>query len=154
MTEIPLMPLWVTVFLTIWAPVGPLIGILIGHYLSRSQQRRQWVADNEVKEWRELLTILTTSFISIVQTDDKLPKVPGEEIERLKRRHEARTLASEVLANRIFIAHAVSSWKMFERWKGALERFDEDHNAASFGTAFGKLNALILEGARVHIGRV
>ncbi len=148
------MPLWVTVFLTIWAPVGPLLGILIGHYLTRSQQRRQWVADNEVTEWRELLTTLTTSFIAIVQTDEKIPRVPGEEIAELKRWLQARTLANEVLTNRIFIAHTVRGWEMFTKWKTALARFDQDHDPETFGTAFGELNALILKGARAHIGRV
>jgi len=148
------MPLWVTVFLTIWAPVGPLIGIMLGAYLSRSQQRRQWVADNEVKEWRELLTTLTTSFTAIIQTDEKLPKAPGEEIERLKRWLQARTLAGEVLTNRIFIAHAVSSFEIFDKWKTALARFDQDHDPKAFGKAFGELTVLILGGARAHIGRV
>ena len=126
---------------------------MIGHYLSRSQQRRQWVADNEVKEWRELLTTLTTSFIAIVQTVEKLPKVPGEEIEGLKRGLQARTLASEVLANHIFNAHTLRK-EMFTRWKTALERFDRDYDSETFGTAFGEFNALILKRARAHIGRV
>lgn len=148
------MPLWVTVFLTIWAPVGPLVGILIGHYLSRSHQRRQWIADNEVKEWRELLTTLTTSFTAIVQTDDALPKVPGEETERLKKSLHARTLAGEVLANRIFVSREARANGLYERWKKALDEFDEDHDVTKFGTAFGELTGSILKGARVHIGRV
>jgi hypothetical protein len=154
MHEVPLMPLWVTLFLTIWAPVGPLVGIGIGHYLSRSQQRRQWLADNEVKEWRELLTTLTTSFIATVQTDDKIPKVPGEEIESLKRKLQARNLVNEVLTNRIFIAGEVRDRGLFTRWKTALGRFDQDHDPETFGTAFGELSALILMGARAHIRKV
>jgi hypothetical protein len=154
MTEVPLFPWWFTLLLAMWAAAGPLVGILIGHFLSRSQQRKQWVADNEVKEWREVLTTLTTALIAIVETDEKIPKVPGEEIERLKRRHEARNLVNEVLANRIFIAHTVRSCDMFTMWKNALERFDHDHDAETFGKAFGELTALVLKGAKAHIGRV
>jgi hypothetical protein len=58
MTEVPLMPLWVTLFLTIWVPLGPLVGLAIGHYLSRSQQRKHWIADNAKEEYRELLGAL------------------------------------------------------------------------------------------------
>jgi hypothetical protein len=56
MQESPLSPLWVTVFLTIWAALGPLAGILVGHYLTRSWQRRQWIADNQKEEYRKLLS--------------------------------------------------------------------------------------------------
>ena len=49
------MPLWVTIFFTVWAAVGPLVGILIGHYLGRSWQRRQWLADNRKEEYRRVL---------------------------------------------------------------------------------------------------
>jgi len=55
MSEVPLMPLWVTIFLTLWAAVGPLVGILIGHYLVRSWQKRQWLADNQKEEYRKVL---------------------------------------------------------------------------------------------------
>jgi hypothetical protein len=55
MQEVLLFPLWVTVFLTIWAAVGPLLGIVVGHYLTRSWQRRQWLADNRKDEYRKLL---------------------------------------------------------------------------------------------------
>jgi hypothetical protein len=55
MQEVPLFPLWVTVFLTMWASVGPIVGILAGHYLTRSWQRRQWLADNRKDEYRKLL---------------------------------------------------------------------------------------------------
>jgi hypothetical protein len=55
MQEVPLFPLWVTVFLTIWVPIGPLMGIVVGHYLTRSWQHRQWIADNQKEEYKNLL---------------------------------------------------------------------------------------------------
>jgi len=55
MQEVSLFPLWVTVFLTVWAAVGPLLGIVVGHYLTSSWQRRQWLADNRKDEYRKLL---------------------------------------------------------------------------------------------------
>jgi hypothetical protein len=154
MAEIPLMPLWVTIFLTLWAPVGPLIGLLIGHFLSRSEQRRQWVADNEVKEWRELLTTLTTSFQTVVRTDKSIPAVPGEEIQRMTENLNARMLANEVLANRIFIAREVRKAELFNRWRKGLEEFDKDHDAIKIGTVFGELTVSILRGADKHIRKV
>jgi len=52
---------WATVILAIWAAVGPLVGIYVGHHLLRSQQRRQWLADNRIQEWREVMTTLHKS---------------------------------------------------------------------------------------------
>lgn len=59
MSEVPLFPLWVTVFLTIWAVVGPLLGVAVGHYLVRSWERKRWLADNRKDEYRRVLAGLT-----------------------------------------------------------------------------------------------
>jgi hypothetical protein len=67
MHEIPLFPWWVTLVLTIWASVGPLVGILIGHYLGKSWQRRQWIADNQKEEYRRLLRALNGLNVKLVQ---------------------------------------------------------------------------------------
>jgi hypothetical protein len=58
MSEIPLFPLWVTVLVYIWALIGPLAGILMGHYMVRSWERRRWLADNQKEEYRRVLTAL------------------------------------------------------------------------------------------------
>lgn len=42
-------------FLTVWAAVGPLVGIIIGHYLVRSWERKRWLADNRKEEYRRFL---------------------------------------------------------------------------------------------------
>ena len=66
----------------------------------------------------------------------------------------AKTPANEVLANRIFIAHAVRKEDLAGRWRTAVKVFDEDDDPIKFGTAFGELTASILKGARAHIGKV
>jgi hypothetical protein len=162
MTEVALFPLWVTVFVTIWGLVAPFIGTLfgvwMGHRFSRSQQRRQWVADNEVKEWQELLTTLTSSFTTIVQVDAALVSVgdrlaPADKLEKMKENLTARTLAQRVLVNRIFIASEVRQLEIYKKWSAALEEFDRTHDA-ELGTKFGEITAIILVGARAHIEKV
>jgi hypothetical protein len=157
MTEVTLFPLWVTVFITIWGLVAPFIGTLfgvwMGHHFSRSQQRMQWLTDNKVREWQELLTTLTTSFTTIVGTNPSLPKA-GDEIERMKENFLARKMANDVLFNRLFIAGEELQHGLYKKWRHALEEFDQDHDPAKFGTAWGKINALILAGARADIEKV
>jgi hypothetical protein len=142
------------IVLTTWGAVSGLVGVWVGHRLSRDWEKRQWVADNEIQEWKELLTILTTSFQTIVRTNVLLPAVPGEEIERLKEAARARFLANEILTNRIFISREMTRDCLFEKWTKSLEQFDQDHDTKKLGRDFGELNALILIGAREHIGNV
>ena len=66
MQQLPLLPVWVTVLLTIWVPVGPLVGILSAHYLTRSWQRTQWIADNQKEEYRKLLAALTKINVALL----------------------------------------------------------------------------------------
>jgi hypothetical protein len=42
-----------------WAAVGPLIGVLVGAYLTGRRQKRDWLADNKKEEYRELLSAMT-----------------------------------------------------------------------------------------------
>ena len=58
MQEVPLLPWWFTLSLAVWAAIGPLAGILIGHYLTRSWQREQRIADDRKAEYRRLLAAL------------------------------------------------------------------------------------------------
>jgi len=67
MQEVPLLPFWMTVSLTIWAAAGPLVGILLGHYLAASWQRKQWIADNQKEEYRRVLAGLNRINIVLTQ---------------------------------------------------------------------------------------
>jgi hypothetical protein len=44
-----------TIILGIWGALAPLIGIFVGHWLTKSWQRRQWLADNQKEEYRRIL---------------------------------------------------------------------------------------------------
>jgi hypothetical protein len=47
-----------------WAAVGPLIGVLVGAYLT-GRQKRDWLADNKKEEYRELLSAMKKRSASI-----------------------------------------------------------------------------------------
>jgi len=51
--------------LIVWGAIGPFVGILVGHVLTRSWQQKQWMLDRRKEEWRELLTTLARSFVTI-----------------------------------------------------------------------------------------
>jgi hypothetical protein len=146
---------WATVILAIWAAVGPLVGIYVGHHLLRSQQRRQWLADNRIQEWREVITTLNKSLILITQFD------AGRDLSTVEEKKaampavlDARAGALSVLNNRIFIAKEVRHHKMFDKWKKAVSEFDGDHDAGKFGTTLGELTHLIGQEAKADINKL
>jgi hypothetical protein len=146
---------WATVILAIWAAVGPLVGIYIGHHLLRSQQRRQWLADNRIQEWREVITTLNKSLVLIVQFDSARDLSTVEEKKAaMPAVLDARAVALSVLNNRIFIAKEVRHHKMFDKWKKAVDEFDGDHDAGKFGTLLGELTHLIGEEAKTDMNKL
>src|ERR1700682_665089 len=146
---------WVTVFLGIWAAVGPLVGIYIGHHLLRSQQRRQWLADNRMEEGRGIITTLQKSLVLITQFDAARNLSTIEEKKAaMPAVLDARAAALSVLNNRLFVAKEVRHHKMFDKWKRAVDEFDGHHDAGKFGTLFGELTALIEVEARAEIDKL
>jgi hypothetical protein len=138
-----------TVIVAIWGAIGPLVGIFIGSYLVRSHQRRQWIATERVKEWRELLTALTTSLTTMIKCS-KVLRTPESIAEDLS----AHVAAGEVLGNRLLIAQEVRRRKIMDRWHEAVKVFEENHDATAFGTNFGNIVFLIEDGARTDVNEV
>jgi hypothetical protein len=146
---------WATVILSVWAAIGPLIGIYIGHHLLRSQHRRQWLADNRIQEWREVITTLQKALVLTTQFDAARNLSTAEEKKAAMPAFlDARAAALAVLNNRLFIGKEVRHHKMFDKWKKAVDEFDGDHDAEKFGTQFGELTHLINVEARADIEKL
>ena len=147
------LPWWFTPALAIWAAVGPLLGIWLGHQLLRSQQRQQWIVDHRIEEWRELLVVLSNSFMLTEQIRKEI-ETPALKLEKFKVNLAARQKAGDVLLTRLFIANEVADLKVHERWSKLLEQYDTDQDAKRFGTQFGELSRAIREKARIDIENV
>jgi hypothetical protein len=146
---------WATIILAIWAAVGPLVGIYVGHRLLRSQQRRQWLADNRIQEWREVLTTLQKSLVVITQFDAARNLSTVEEKKAAMPAYlDARAAALSVLNNRLFVGREVRHHKMFDTWKKAVDEFEADHDAGKFGTMLGNLTHLIEVEARADMDKL
>ena len=146
---------WATIILGVWAAVGPLVGIYVGHRLLRSQQRRQWLADNRIQEWGEGITTLTKSLVLITQFDASWNLSTVEEKKAaMPVVLDARAVALSVLNNRLFIGKEVRHHKMFDRWKKAVDEFESDHDAGKFGTMLGELTHLIGEEAKADTNKL
>jgi hypothetical protein len=139
-----------TIVLAVWAAIGPLVGVRYGNELSQRSTRRQWLADERTKEWRELLSTLTTSMTTIIRC-----RQGDRTVEMMKEDLLASVSAGEVLSNRLFIAKEVRRRQPLDSWREALKSFEMDGDPAAFGTKFGRdIQFQIEEGAREDIGRV
>src|SRR5712692_2854090 len=80
-----------------------LLGVLIGAWVARWGQRRQWVSDNKANEYRELLTTLSRSAHCLLKGkpgDGLIALSPDDQREGYQADVEAR----RVIDGRIFIA--------------------------------------------------
>lgn len=139
-----------TIILGVWAAVGPLVGVRYGNELSQRSTRRQWLADERTKEWRQLLNTLTTSMTTIIQC-----RHADRTLEMIKEDLRASTAAGEVLSNRLFIAKEVRQRNLLDRWREAVLAFEKDSDPKEFGTKFGRdIRLQIEEGAREDISKL
>ncbi len=58
-----------TLALVFWGVIAPLVGILVGHYLSRSWQREQWFRDKRYEDYQAVLSATVAAYKAIIQVD-------------------------------------------------------------------------------------
>jgi hypothetical protein len=149
MHEIPLYPLWVTLFLTIWAVIGPIIGIVAGHLLTRSWQKKQWLMDNKRDEYRDVIRVLCGAIRPILHSS-----IPGALVtpEMQKERFIAETLSYEVLGSRLFISDNLEELHAPKRWGDMVTKFNNSRDSEEFSKGFKKLLSEIRAQALRSIG--
>jgi hypothetical protein len=100
-------------FYVAWSALGPLLGVLMGGYLTARSQSRKWVADGKTEEYREVLS-------AIMKT---LPEDPqeGKEVvppsnESLKALDALASHSLAVIADRLFIADEIERLAVGKKW--------------------------------------
>ncbi|SRR5258707_10181705 len=123
----------------LWAIAGPLIGVLLGAYLTTRTQRKHWILDNKRAEFRKLLTTLTRAYSTIVNIESR-PLRSGHQEEKCE---QMRLLALNVIRDRIFIASEVKKAGLLEKWNEAVLSFTQDRDYKLFATRFAGIADLV-----------
>jgi hypothetical protein len=132
-----------------WSGVGPLVGVFVGAWLSRSWQRKQWVMDNRKAEYRELISGLRECAHEIVHNpgstvaSDKLNS--GEELPDVDG-PEAR--GYNLISDRLFIADAMTREKVRQRWLAVV---GQQANHTKFWAEWSTLYRLLVKTARLDL---
>ena len=99
-----------------WTVVGPLVGVLIGAWLTRSGERRQWLADQKRAEYREILSAMTSTMAEFPFLLDQ--RAPNRTDEFYKR----KVVIAQKLQDRIFTATELDRLEIFRRLHDATEK--------------------------------
>jgi hypothetical protein len=107
--------------------IAPLVGIFVGHYLSRSWQREQWFRDKRYEDYQAVLSALVAAYMAIIWADKVLYSDSRGAISRSPSGITFRELGKQeidvikddsirVLRDRIFIAEELNFGCILVEW--------------------------------------
>jgi|ERR1700733_1051519 len=142
MQEAQLFPLWVTVFLTMWGVIGPIVGLLTGHYLSTSAQRKRWIADNQKDEYRKLLAALTKINVALLDLH-----TGNGDLETL---NDGMSEFSQATNTCLFISEFLEKSKVLDEIKQAVQSFITVDDVQSYqGRYWNAVNQIIASAKKI-----
>src|SRR6266852_7571234 len=139
--------MWSTAVLTVWAALGPLLGVRYGQHLAHRYQRERWIADSKKKEFKELFGVLDGVFAFYVRerlmpSDKKAPQS-----EYLDLNHKA----TWCIRDRLFIVKEMEEHKVLDRWRTLMNEFLANEEFHTFKTKFNKLREDLMDAATKDI---
>jgi hypothetical protein len=127
----------VTLYLALWGALGPLVGIIVGHVLTRSWQRKQWILDCRKEEFREVTSDLTAATIELMMfIHSQRSHLPQPQTTWL----DAHRVATKTLASRIYIAPELKKLDVATRY---LQIDEEIRESGASSASLDKMSALM-----------
>lgn len=118
-------------YLSIWATIGPLIGVLLGSWLASKNQRKQWTLHNRRDEYRELLTTIADAGSTLMVHYGMNPIVVTAQQEWTIL--ETARKSVDLIYNRLFIAKEIGDLNILRRWQDAISELQKTQDMAAFG---------------------
>jgi hypothetical protein len=122
---------------------GTLGGIVVGHVLTRSWQRKQWILDSRKEEFRELLAATAKSMDAHIRFwhPEQSHDEPGQLI-------EAVAESFRVFHDRVFIVDEIQQLELEEIWVKATARFKESLDPFALFTAHARIAEAVSKAVR------
>jgi len=143
-----------TVALVLWGVIAPLVGILVGHFLSRSWQLEQWFRDKRYEDYQAVLSATVAAYTSIIQVgwesySDLRGAIQlgpsGITLQKTKRLQEIDVIKADsfrILRDRIFIAEELDYGGIFVEWDAIITNSSGDEQ--EFTGRFSEFNAKLV----------
>jgi hypothetical protein len=135
-------------FFGIWAAVGPMVGIGLGYLLTSRQQHKQWLQDKRREEYRELLSALTASYMTLMHISEQVENGQKIQAEISLLGEKAKIEAYRALRDRIIIAEELMSADTLVDWDTAVTNYLKTLDTVKFANRFSSINATLVHMAR------
>lgn len=121
---------------------GTLAGIVIGHLLGRSWDRKKWLLDRRHEEFKELMTAIAAAFTTCGDPRHHLlqPTVEGN-IEM----NRASWNCLVTIQNRIYIAKYIKHLKLDHLWIDAFDALVKKKDLEKYGSMVRKMMDAIVK---------
>ena len=130
---------------------GTLGGIVFGHFLTRSWQRKQWLLDKRTEDYQAVLTALTSAYLAITRVDTA--SFTSLYTDDMAREVEAiKGDAFRVLHDRIFIAEELRNAEIIKKWLFVFDSYKLPGGPNESGKAFSALTAELAQMAILDLG--
>jgi|SRR5580658_1374804 hypothetical protein len=138
------------ILLNIWAAVGPLMGVVLGGWLTMRNQRMLWILDNKRSEYRKLLTTITRDYTTFLNVYAGRVALSGADE---RRREKAHLEALNVIRDRLFIAKEVSEMDIASKWSEAIGRAYNNRDFLALKSQYEEIAKAIQDHAGKIMGR-
>jgi hypothetical protein len=126
--------------LVLWGVIAPLVGILVGHFLSRSWQREQWFRDKRHEDYQAVLSAICAAYMAIARVDmTSLTSLFTPEM--LQEVEVIKADSFRTLRDRIFIAEELNYGGILVEWDTTLTNYAKHAiDERVFAGRFSELN--------------
>jgi hypothetical protein len=134
----------VTLVVAVAGIFGTLGSGIVAQRMARKSARQQWLIDSRKEEFRELITTLTQSFLTISARLRPMVPIDGPEQRELE---TARWNSFRVIHDRLYIKADVKRLDILGLWTPALLLHERHLNVEEFANRFEKMSNSIVEAA-------
>ena len=121
--------------------IGAVFGAFTVHRFTRARDHENWLRDSNIAEWKELLSVLTNSYLVMKSclSKEQNHRLSADQVHEW---NEASFHAARTIADRIFIADKIEQLGISNLWFGTMN--DRSAIPEDFRSAFEIIRSKII----------
>jgi len=122
--------------------LGTLGGVVVGQYMARTWERRQWLLEKKIDEYRELLTTITEAYAYFI-LNHRSGVAQSPEIQQ--HLNDLNSQSLQVIRTRILVAKEIREKDVMNLWADALRKYDDSFEVDPFTWEYHKVCNIIVK---------